>query len=81
MNCQYKNVFIVLFLFCFMPLIVSNYVVAEESSNADMTLGKKACRKKENLIDQILCYADLATKLDDVLICNAAFHEGVRYQC
>ena len=81
MKLQYKNVFILLFLFCFMSLIISTYVSAEESSNADMALGITACGKKENLIDQILCYAAHATKFDDVSICNAASHEGVRYQC
>ena len=81
MKLQYKALFILLLLFCFMPLIISNYVLAEEFSNADIALGKKACGKKKNLIDQTLCYAALATKHDDVSICNAASHEGVRYQC
>ncbi len=64
-----------------MPLILSTYVSAEKSSNGDMQLGEKACGKKEKLFDQILCYAALATKHDDVSICNAASHAGVRYQC
>jgi len=81
MRLQYKKISILLFLFCFMPLIISTYVSAEESPTADMAHGKKACGKKENLIDQILCYAALATKHEDVSICNAVSHEGVRYQC
>jgi len=79
---QYKTFFILLLLFCFMPLIMSTYAAsAEKSSNGVMELGRKACGKKENLFDQILCYAALATKHDDFSICNAASHEGVRYQC
>ena len=81
MNHQQKNVFILLFLFCFMFLIISSYVSAQESSNADTSLDEKTCGEKKNLIDQILCYAALATNLDDVSICDAASHEGVRYQC
>ena len=81
MNRQYKNFFILLFLICFMFLIISNYVSADESSSADTSLEEKTCGKKKNLIDQLLCYAALATKLDDVSICNAASQEGVRYQC
>lgn len=82
MRLQYKTLFILLLLFCFMPLIMSTYAAsAEKSSNGDMEIGKKACGKKENLFDQILCYAALATKHDDFSICNAASHEGVRYQC
>jgi hypothetical protein len=81
MNHQYKNVFILLFLICFMFFIISNYVSADESSSADTSLDEKTCGKKKNLIDQLLCYAALATKLDDVSICDAASHEGVRYQC
>lgn len=81
MNHQFKNVFILLFSICFMYLIISNYVSAGESSNADSSLDEKTCGKKKNLIDQILCYAALATKLDDVSVCDAASHDGVRYQC
>ena len=81
MNRQYKNFFILLFLICFMFLIISNYVSADESSSADTSLEEKTCGKKKNLIDQLLCYAALATKLDDVSICDAASQEGVRYQC
>jgi hypothetical protein len=81
MRLQYKNVLILSFFFCFMSLVISTNVSAEESSNAEIALGKKACGKKGNLIDQMLCYAALATKHEDVSICNAASHEGMRYQC
>ena len=81
MKHQYKNVFIILFSICFMFLVITSYVSAEESPNADTSLDEKSCEKKKNLFNQILCYTALATKLDDVSICDAASHEGVRYQC
>ena len=81
MSLQYKTFFILVLLFCFVPLIFSTYVSAEKSFNGDIDLDKKACGKKENIFDQILCYATLATKHDNVSICKAASHEGVRYQC
>ena len=81
MRLHHKALFIVLLLYCFMPLIMSTYGSAEKSSEGDMELGKEACWKTENLFDQVLCYAALATKHEDVSICNAASHDGVRYQC
>jgi hypothetical protein len=82
MKFQYNTLFLSLFLFCSMSLIMSTDVVAaEKTPTGDMEVGKQVCEKKENLLDQILCFAALATKHDDFLICNAASHEGVKYQC
>ncbi|MCP3994645.1 MAG: hypothetical protein GY722_06200 [bacterium] len=39
------------------------------------------CEDAENLIEQIDCYATLATKGSDPSVCDLSSHEGVKYQC
>jgi hypothetical protein len=65
-----------------MPLIMPTDVVSTEpTSTEDIAIEKKVCEENESLLGQTLCLSSLATKQDDFLICNAASHEGVKYQC
>jgi hypothetical protein len=40
-----------------------------------------ACLEDRDLFEQITCLVDLAVDEEDVSICDAATHGGVRYQC
>ena len=39
------------------------------------------CASQQDLLGQVVCYANAAKTVNDLAPCDQAVHEGVRYQC
>jgi len=54
---------------------------ANDSSHAAESTARTDCPTIENVVDQILCFADEAEAAGRLAACDAASAEGVRFQC
>ena len=50
-----------------------------DTAGADVKID--GCATKKNLFEQISCYSAVAKETDNLVACDQASHEGVRYQC